>query len=178
MKPGTKRWKTKMLFFSQFDLQLTGGTKCTETFQKNSQMFITSHRLPQRLVACCVGISEIVLFKPKKMFDFTMNSFLDALFITRRPPWATPHSAQHWVSSQYLLSEQRVHGFVHLHHYHLQDLQRITKPFIQTKPPWRVQTQGEPAMIGGHNCKGFLLGWVLLTRLHDSKPRINSVWVW
>ena len=127
--------KNKMLFFSQFDLQLTGGTKCTETFQKNSQMFITSHRLPQRLVACCVGISEIVLFKPKKMFDFTMNSFLDALFITRRPPWATPHSAQHWVSSQYLLSEQRVHGFVHLHHYHLQDLQRITKTFIQTKPP-------------------------------------------
>lgn len=76
----------KMLFFSQVDLQLTGGTKCTETFQKNSQMFITSHRLPQRIVACCVGISEIVLFKPKKMFDFILKSFLDALFITRRPP--------------------------------------------------------------------------------------------
>ena len=67
--------KKKMLFFSQVDLQLTGGTKCTETFQKNSQMFITSHRLPQRIVACCVGISAIFLFKPKKMSWFHYEFF-------------------------------------------------------------------------------------------------------
>ena len=107
------------------------------------QMFITGHRLPQRIPIgkLCLWVVALEFQKfpcsNQKMCCFILISFFLGISGVKKSTIGCLIREKHWFHH---LSEQPVHGFVHLHHYHLQDLVSTFHRGYMTQTPHVVNS--------------------------------------